>query len=160
MTLCWTKNPRGRPTFLEITDFLLAEMDNPEKFLSVSFYAKAKQENKTRSHREISCITPLKSDSETLSCFDEEDGDTNTTKGDHLDIKYFPTALDALNQTILADNDVPSNDHQLSNGTNNAQPLKLDENGTLTFKRNNSSDEVKDSKISNGSLPHYDTTIC
>lgn len=156
MTLCWTRNPRGRPTFLEIIDFLLSELEKPEKLLSVSFYAKSKKEAKPPATKEISCTTPLKSESETLSYFDEEDADNEVVKNDHPVINFFPTTLDVLN---IVKNEMPSTELQLSNGTNESQ-IKTSENGTAKPKQSNSSDEFRDNKISNGSLPHYNTTIC
>ncbi|XP_053210076.1 insulin-like peptide receptor isoform X3 [Panonychus citri] len=63
MKVCWMRNPKTRPTFMELIEILLPDIDS-EKFMKVSFYAKAKAKAKLKPHprKEITSeVTPLKS---------------------------------------------------------------------------------------------------
>ncbi|XP_015788259.2 LOW QUALITY PROTEIN: insulin-like peptide receptor [Tetranychus urticae] len=107
MSACWMRNPKQRPTFFEIIDNLLPLFDS-EKFMKVSFYAKAKAKTKLKSRirQEITCTTPLKSstackynEDDELECSEHEIEIEETDNGE--EVKFFPTNIDTLNSGIV-----------------------------------------------------------
>ena len=95
---------------MELIEILLPDIDI-DKFMKVSFYAKAKAKAKLKPHlrKEITSeITPLKSsetckynEDDELECSEHEE-DVEICEIDNGDgVKFFPTKIDALNSTIL-----------------------------------------------------------
>lgn len=177
MTMCWERNPKKRPTFLEIIDYLSPDFES-EEFLKVSFYSKAKSKKvTTRSAKDPTGVTP--SNSEQDSKFEEENCDpTNAPELDVSgDIKFFPTVLnlDVINST-KTNQDSDSEDAKVTdrliipNGTGHVHKMNLlnseekDKSNTshpTEPSATNSPGSKKDNKT-NGSLANnrYNTTVC
>ncbi|XP_074599989.1 insulin receptor-like isoform X2 [Brevipalpus obovatus] len=177
MTMCWERNPKKRPTFLEIIDYLSSDFES-EEFLKVSFYAKAKSKQVTsRSTKDSTSVIPPNSDHDNK--FDEENCDTaNAPELDVSgDIKFFPTVLnlDVLNST-KTNQDSDTEDAKVTdrliipNGTSHVHKMNLlnseekdksNSSNPTEPSATNSPGGKKDTKT-NGALANnrYNTTVC
>lgn len=76
MTMCWHKNPKARPTFIELIEMLLKDVSL--KFRQVSFYYTQHLTSASEMDEAATPNTPLR------SSVREEDNDQNS-------YRYFPT---------------------------------------------------------------------
>jgi len=187
MSLCWSRSPRSRPTFIEIIEMLLN--DTNERFEKASFYHKYKAQLKnkcssTSIHDELSI--PLKPTSNAVNIEDDLD---NNSSSDENDIHFFPLSRECFeksenNGNCSLDNDM-ENDididtiDEITNSVNyrnvstdiEKKQLNNDNINHSNSKGNSvqSSDGSKGSKISsttsngsiaNGHAVHYKTTMC
>jgi len=177
MTMCWERNPKKRPTFLEILDYLSPDFES-EEFLKVSFYTKAKSKQAApRMIKDSGGASPLNGDQDNK--FDEENCDTNTALEMDVggDIKFFPTVLnlDVLNsaknnQESDSEDDKVTDKLIIPNGTSHVHKMNLlnsegnggsDPNDPTEPTSTNSPDSKRDSKT-NGTLVNnrFNTTVC
>ena len=177
MNLCWARNPKARPTFVEIIEMLLPDVETTE-FHTVSYYHGERSQKRPPSQEDAES-TPLNSASK-----DAEDND-----GDKVPVKFFPNPSNQWmfpastdpreggEAALQIDND--SEDNSCAEGDVAKKPKGEKANGTSLVKRVRfpftdkgasiqSSDGSKGSKISsatsNGSLVNghipSNTTTC
>lgn len=90
MKLCWAKNPKARPTFTELIEVLLPDVN--ERFKKVSFYytqyqQMCLQETDVEHADAATPATPLKSPCQ----WDESSLASHDNSDEEMDIRYFPT---------------------------------------------------------------------
>ncbi|RWS21104.1 insulin receptor-like protein, partial [Leptotrombidium deliense] len=101
MLLCWSKNPKRRPTFTEIIEMLLNDvLPNHGKFREVSFYFTQRlqmlQKYMQRNEQEkVNGSTLLKTSvcGEQNEENEEENSDSDDGGGDLYTVKYFPSRM-------------------------------------------------------------------
>ncbi|GIY56891.1 receptor protein-tyrosine kinase [Caerostris extrusa] len=142
MELCWAKNPKARPTFTELIDMLLPDI-NQNHFREVSFYFTQRQET---SAKETDCDSATASTPMRTQWMDSqnsrEDSDAES------EIAFFPPTR-SITQT-----DYTRGKNSLD-GNARAYSVHSNDGGKMSV--NNSSDDSKGSKVSstsNGSVPN------
>ncbi|GIY26330.1 insulin receptor [Caerostris darwini] len=142
MELCWAKNPKARPTFTELIDMLLPDV-NQNHFREVSFYFTQRQETSTK---ETDCDSATASTPMRTQWMDSqnsrEDSDAES------EIAFFPPTR-SITQT-----DYTRGKNSLD-GNARAYSVHSNDGGKMSV--NNSSDDSKGSKVSstsNGSVPN------
>ncbi|XP_015912635.1 insulin-like peptide receptor isoform X2 [Parasteatoda tepidariorum] len=81
MELCWDKNPKARPTFLELIDMVLPDVDQG-RFKEVSFYSSQRQETSTKESESESATasTPMRTQwMEAQNSHEESDTESEIT---------------------------------------------------------------------------------
>lgn len=82
MDLCWDKNPKARPTFIELIDMLLPDI-NELKFREVSFYFTQRLETCTKENElcdSATASTPMRTQwMESQNSRDESDNESEVT---------------------------------------------------------------------------------
>lgn len=82
MDLCWDRNPKARPTFIELIDMLLPDI-NHAKFREVSFYFTQRQETCTKENElcdSVTASTPMRTQwMENQNSRDESDVESEVT---------------------------------------------------------------------------------
>lgn len=141
MDLCWDKIPKARPTFIELIDMLLPDI-NEAKFREVSFYFTQRQETCTKENElceAATASTPMRTQwMEGQNSRDESDNESEVT--------FFPPTRNCYTRSSYHDQGakgVHSND--------NSKGMSV-----------TSSDDSKGSKISsasNGSIANGHVTF-
>lgn len=131
MAMCWKKNPKARPTFVEIIGMLLPDVNT--KFCSTSYYFMQHLSNFVDGEDGATPTTPLRSSAR------EEDNDQNA-------YRYFPSATQLPEENS---NPQPSNDVDALASSSNCRADTTSLNDGSKGVSINYSDGSKGSKISN-----------
>ncbi|XP_023210808.1 insulin-like peptide receptor isoform X2 [Centruroides sculpturatus] len=173
MKLCWAKNPKARPTFTELIEILLPDVN--ERFKKVSFYftqyqQMCLQETDVDQVDTATPATPLKSQ----GAWDESSLASHDNSDEEMDIRYFPSVkivqdkekktlpLDTLDKESVEE----SNCRTDQSSEDNSKGLSIHSNeGSKGISDDSKSSKV--SNLSNGSLangnipyPAGRTSVC
>ncbi|XP_035205023.1 insulin-like growth factor 1 receptor [Stegodyphus dumicola] len=140
MDLCWDKNPKARPTFIELIDMLLPDI-NQNKFREVSFYFTQRQETCAKENElcdSATASTPMRTQwMDTQNSREDSD--------DESEIAFFPPTRDISHVNCQGD----SYHQEAIRGENRAYSVHSNDGSkgmSVT-----SSDDSKGSKISSAS---------
>lgn len=139
MEMCWHRNPKARPTFIEIIEMLLPELN--QKFHQVSFYHTQHLPN-SPDHNDADAppTTPLRSPVR------DEDNDQSV-------YRYFPSATqipeENFNFTFDSGDAIASSSNYRAEASNSNEGSK-----GVSVNYSDGSKGSKISNISNGSIPN------
>ena len=140
MAMCWHKNPKARPTFIEIIEILLPELN--QKFHQVSFYHTQHLPNNADQEDADAPTSPLKSPAH------EDDNDQSV-------YQYFPSAtqIPEDNPNFIFDN---GGDAIACSSSNYGAEASNSNEGSkgVSINYSDGSKGSKISNISNGSIPN------
>ncbi|KFM63995.1 Insulin-like receptor, partial [Stegodyphus mimosarum] len=151
MDLCWDKNPKARPTFIELIDMLLPDI-NQNKFREVSFYFTQRQETCAKENElcdSATASTPMRTQwMDTQNSREDSD--------DESEIVFFPPTRDISHVNCRGDN-YQQEDIRVENRAYSVHSNDGSKGMSVT-----SSDDSKGSKISsasNGSIANGHISI-
>jgi insulin receptor len=188
MTLCWARNPKARPTFVEIIEMLLPDVENT-KFVDISWYHTCWHVQRNSAIQEIADEQPSESMPLTMGLddvtIDAEEASTANAGDDSVPSSdthnYFPSILSKTETESVVTNDTNKSDSNSNsegvvevrqgngtarvNGDVTIPVIFVDnENSKASMKSSDGSKGSKASTTSNGSVCNghakHCTTAC
>ncbi|GFY37051.1 insulin receptor [Trichonephila inaurata madagascariensis] len=147
MELCWAKNPKARPTFTELIDMLLPDI-NQNHFREVSFYFTQRLET---SAKETDCDSATASTPMRTQWVDSHNSRENSDA--ESEIAFFPPTR----STTQTDYNNRGKNHLDGNSRGDSRAYSVHSNDGSKGMSVTSSDDSKGSKVSttsNGSVPN------